>query len=146
MSERYVVDASVVVKLFVDEELSEGARKLLDGMGKPEPDEFYAPDLLFPECGNVLWKYVRFHGYEPDLARENIADLTELAFQVMPTAELVVEAFELANHHSITVYDACYVALAERLGLALVTADDRLVRHLEGTGLPIKYLGDLPSS
>lgn len=119
---------------------------MLDGMGKSEPDEFYAPDLLFPECGNVLWKYARFHGYQPDLARENITDLTELAFQVMPTAELVVEASELAGLHSITVYDACYVALAERLGLPLVTADDRLVRHLEKTGLPIKYLGDLPSS
>ncbi|MFQ5904436.1 MAG: type II toxin-antitoxin system VapC family toxin, partial [Candidatus Binatia bacterium] len=62
MSERYVVDASVVIKLFVDEDLSEAARKLLEGMASPEPDEFFVPDLLFPECSNVLWKYVRFHG------------------------------------------------------------------------------------
>jgi predicted nucleic acid-binding protein len=65
---RCVVDASVVIKLFVDEELSQPARKLLEGIAKPDPDEFYVPDLLFPECGNVLWKYVRFYNYESKLA------------------------------------------------------------------------------
>lgn len=144
MSEQYVLDASVVIKLFVDEELSQAARKLLEGMVSPDPDEFYVPDLLFPECGNVLWKYVRFYSYEPELARENLADLTDLAFQVVPTVELVKDAFEVANHHGITVYDACYIMLAQRLALPLVTADEKLVQRFAGTGLPIKFLGDLP--
>ena len=143
MSDRYVVDANVVIKLFVDEDLSETARTLLGRMGNPEPDEFYAPDLLFAECGNVLWKYVRFHGYDPQLARENLSDLTDLALQIVPTAELVSDAFELGNLYGITVYDACYFALAQRLTLPLVTADEKLVKHLERTKLPIQFLGDV---
>lgn len=143
MTRRYVVDASVVIKLFVDEEYSQAARKLLEGIASPDPDEFYVPDLLFPECSNVLWKYVRFYSYERELARENLADLTDLAFQVVPTVELVKDAFEVANHHGITVYDACYITLAQRLGLPLVTADEKLVQQLAGKGLPIKLLGDL---
>jgi predicted nucleic acid-binding protein len=143
---RCVVDASVVIKLFVDEELSQTARKLLEGIANPDPDEFYVPDLLFPECSNVLWKYVRFYNYESKLARENLADLTELAFQVVPTGELVKGAFEIAINHSITVYDACYVTLAGQLDLPLITADKKLVNHLEGIGLLIQFLGDLSPS
>ncbi len=49
MSNAYVVDANVVVKLFVDEELSAQARALLGRLALPEPDQFFAPDLLLAE-------------------------------------------------------------------------------------------------
>jgi len=46
--------------------------------------------------------------------------------------------------YEITAYDAAYVALSERLSLPLVTADERLVQHLAGTGLDVRFLGDWP--
>jgi len=46
---------------------------------------------------------------------------------------------------NIGVYDACYIALAEGLECSLVTADEPLARRLAGEGLPVLYLGDLPS-
>ena len=50
----YVVDASVVIKWFVPEIHSDAARRLMSG-----PHEYFSPDLLFPEVGNVIWKKVR---------------------------------------------------------------------------------------
>ena len=42
---------------------------------------------------------------------------------------------------SLTVYDAWYVALAERLDRELITADRRLARA-RGPRCPIRFLGD----
>jgi len=50
----YVVDASVVIKWFVPEILEAEAKRWLDSS-----NVFYAPDLLLPECGNILWKKAR---------------------------------------------------------------------------------------
>jgi predicted nucleic acid-binding protein len=50
----HVVDASIVIKWFVDEVHSEAARSLQE-----DQYELSAPDLLWPECGNILWKKVR---------------------------------------------------------------------------------------
>ena len=46
--DRLVVDASVAIKWVVEEEGSEAAAGLLDGPG------LMAPDLLMPECANIL--------------------------------------------------------------------------------------------
>jgi predicted nucleic acid-binding protein len=45
---------------------------------------------------------------------------------ITPTSALVLRAFELREH--LSVYDACYVALAEQLDCELLTADRRLAR------------------
>jgi predicted nucleic acid-binding protein len=145
MSNAYVVDSNVVVKLFVDEELSDEARELLGRLALSEPGQFFAPDLLLAECANVLWKYVQFHGYEMEMARANLADLADLAIQTVPATTLFQEAFEIGCRLNITVYDACYVALAEGLECPLVTADEPLARRLAEEGLPVLYLGDLLS-
>jgi predicted nucleic acid-binding protein len=46
-----VVDASVTIKWFVPEPLSDEADRLLGG-----GDALFAPDLLLLEFGNTLWK------------------------------------------------------------------------------------------
>jgi len=96
MSERFAVDASVVIKLFVQEGFSQTTYKLFERLGSSDPDEFYVPDLLFAECANVLWKYVRFHGYDREIARAHLVDLSEMVFHVVPIIELIKESFELA--------------------------------------------------
>ena len=66
-----VVDASVIVKWFVPEVHSAAARKWLDAS-----HDYIAPDLMFPEVGNTLWKKVR----EGELAPE---DAQRLAFETV---------------------------------------------------------------
>ena len=59
-----------------------------------------------------------------DQAAAALDDLLSLPLVVYPTAPLLARAWEL--RHNLTVYDGCYVALAEALEAPLVTADRRL--------------------
>jgi predicted nucleic acid-binding protein len=45
-----------------------------------------------------------------------------------------MDALRIAADCGISAYDAMYVALSRIAGLPLVTADDRLVRMLSGSG------------
>ncbi len=118
-----VVDASVVIKWFVPELHSERAGRLL-----AEPHDFLAPDLLFPEVGNVIWKKVRRGELTDDLGRRLVADLATIAVETVSTRGLLREAHAIAVSVGVTVYDAMYVALAVRVDTQVVTADDRLAR------------------
>ena len=139
-----VVDASVVVKLFVPEPLSDRAQALL-GRAMVDPlTSLLIPDLLYVECANVLWKYVRRLGYPTNRAIQDITRLLRLPLEVRPTGELVEDALDVAIEFEITAYDACYVALARRLGVPLVTADERLVRRFAKKRVAVRWLGDVP--
>lgn len=139
-----VVDASVAVKLFVDEELSQETDRLFRRLTETPPARFFVPDLLFPECANILWKYVRF-GYDSQQARQDIFDLLLLPLQPVAAAELLDVTFDLAVELDITAYDASYVALAKSLEIPLITADRRLSRKLASTDLEVRWLGDFPT-
>ena len=51
-------------------------------------------------------------------------------------------AFNIAINQGITAYDASYVALAHHLGIALVTADQKLLQRLEATVYAVNWIGD----
>jgi predicted nucleic acid-binding protein len=57
---------------------------------------------------------------------------------------LLKRALDIASPARIGVYDCLYVALADREGCELVTADDRLLRALRPTFPFIIALGSLP--
>lgn len=140
-----VVDASVGIKLFLLEQLSDRADALFCGLTATPPARFYVPDLFFVECTNILWKYVRCFGYPEESASQDVADLVRLPLHFVSTADLSEAALALAVAHEITAYDAAYVALAGQLSLPLVTADEALVRRLRGTGLDVRWLGEWPA-
>lgn len=137
-----VVDASVGIKLFLVEELSDQAHRLFSQLTSDPPARFYVPDLFFVECANILWKYVRRFGYLPENAGQDVADLRALALATVSTADLLEPAFELALTYDITTYDACYAALARQLDLPLVTADAPLARKLQGSDVAVQALGE----
>jgi predicted nucleic acid-binding protein len=124
-----VLDASVVIKLLLIEDHTADVQAyfLQAGAGV----ELHAPDLLLIECTNILWKQVQRSGYAVAQARRDLADLLSLpAIQFVPTSTLLPPALDLAALHAISTYDACYVALADRLQLPLLTADRRLATKL----------------
>jgi len=121
--ERLVIDASVAVKWVVAEPDSDRAELLLD-------HGLVAPDLLFAECANVLWKKVRrgeLTQAEADIAAQTL-EAADLA--VVPTRGYVAIATSMAVELDHPAYDAVYLAVAEAANLRVVTADDRLVRKL----------------
>lgn len=137
----YVVDASTAVKLYLVEPLAADAAALFAlGTGTP-PVEFHVPDLFYPECANIFWKQVRKGTLTTAEVAAFDADLRGLPLFRTPTFDLTVSALPIATAYDITAYDACYVALAQRLGIPLVTADQKLLAKLAGTPLAPVWLG-----
>ena len=125
---RFVVDASVGIKLFVDEDYSDKVNTLFEQLAADPPANLYVPDLFFIECTNILLKYTRRFGRSLEDSRADLVDLGRLSLRVVPTAELMEDAFLLGAEQNITAYDACYAVLASRLSLPLVTADEPLAK------------------
>ena len=121
----YVVDASVVIKWFVPEIRSDAARRLLS-----ESNEYFSPDLLFPEVGDVIWQKVRRGELTAEQGERLAADISTVAVETVPTRGLLVDAHALAVATGLTVYDSMYLALAVRLKTEMITADDRLGRTM----------------
>lgn len=142
-SVRYVVDASVGIKLFVDEPLSTEAHALFAYLTANPSADLFVPDLFYIECTNIIWKYVRRLGLAVKDAEAYLTQLTSFMLQSTPTALLAEDALALAIAHNISAYDACYVALAQQLQAPLVTADEKLVRMLAGSGYDVQWLGAL---
>lgn len=136
--QRFVVDASVGIKLFIDEPLSDAAHAFFAQLTADTPVEFYVPDLFYIECANVLLKYVRRFGLPFEDAQADLADLKALAIKSTPTAAVFTEALNFAHQNNLTAYDACYAVLAQEVGGRLVTADQRLAQVVEGA----LWLGD----
>lgn len=128
---RFVVDASVGIKLFVEEEFSEQAQALFSYLAADPPAELHVPDLFYIECANILLKYTRRFGRSRDDSSADIADLRLLSLETTSTADLMEDAFLLAVEKHLTAYDACYAVLARTLDVPLITADEKLAQAIE---------------
>ena len=82
-----------------------------------------APDLCGLECASVLRKQVQRTALTLDESKALLADLLLLPLRTVAAVELVCDAFEQALQHSLSVYDATYLALALRFEAQLITAD-----------------------
>ena len=114
-----VVDASVVAPLIAD--------------GGPDGEQFRAavrgqtlaaPDLLRLEVLSVVRRHLAAGTVSPRQASNAVDDLLALPIVLYPTTPLLRRCWELRAN--VTADDACYVALAETLDVALMTADVRL--------------------
>ncbi len=127
---RAVLDASVLIKLFFEEDHSDRAEQCVRAA-----EELHAPDLIWAEAGNVIWKRHR----RGDLSVEDGAaiamQMIGLPLRIRPAADLVSDALSFAIQFDRTVYDGLYVALAVQTNSAMVSGDRRLVNALSGTPL-----------
>jgi predicted nucleic acid-binding protein len=130
---RFVVDASVGIKLFVEEEYSEQAYALFSYLAADPPAELYIPDLFYIECTNILLKYTRRFRRPLEDAQADVTDIKLLTLKATSTAELMEDALFLAIEKSLTAYDACYAVLAQKLNVPLITADVKLSEAIESS-------------
>lgn len=124
----WVVDASVVVKWYVPEEDQASALELRE-LGV----KLAVPDLMFVEAANILWKIARRGAMQPQRAVEIVEEIIASPFIVHSNESLARDALDLALATGLSAYDASYVALATRLNVRCITADQKLVRRLVGT-------------
>ncbi|MEZ0165270.1 type II toxin-antitoxin system VapC family toxin [Kineococcus sp. LSe6-4] len=116
-----VVDASVLAPALADDGPDgDRARDRLRG------EVLTAPDVIDLEVTSVLRRTAN-GGHLPE-RRADLAlnDLLDLPLRRAGHRPLLRRCWEL--RHTVTSYDAAYVALAEMLGIVLVTADTRLSR------------------
>jgi predicted nucleic acid-binding protein len=77
----------------------------------------------------------------PPAGSQHLSDLLASLPALHTSVLLLPRAYEISSQVRIGVYDCLYVALAEREGCALLTADDRLARAL-GQSYPFIILLD----
>lgn len=123
-----VLDASVVLKWFVNEADSGKALKLREEFHAGER-EIVVPDLLLFEIANAL-------RYNPSFSTKEIQEVLDTLFGIgigiiTPTFALLSKTVEFAEEFDLTCYDATYLALAEELAFEFITADERFYRKIE---------------
>jgi predicted nucleic acid-binding protein len=126
---RYVPDASVAVKWFIEEEDSRSARRLRE-LFQQGTIELDAPSLLTYEVASAL----RFHPVARFTSRQ-LRGVTEslegLQITREPTNREWATAFALSLDNPISIYDAVYVAFAVQGRSQMVTADRILTARLK---------------
>jgi predicted nucleic acid-binding protein len=114
-----VVDASVLVAALVDSgPLGEWAEGVIAA------GSLHAPEFARVEAANILRRLERAKELttaEANAAYEDLMQLSMELFSFDPFAERIWEL-----RHSITCYDAWYIAVAEAMKLPLATLDERL--------------------
>jgi len=134
-----ILDASVVVKWFVEDSLSEAAIAARDKWRSPA-----APSLLMVEVANAFRRYVVRGDIELGLALDNL-DLISRIVRMVDHRPFLEEATSLAVRRNHSVQDCLYVVLALRRGLPLVTADQKLARKFADlNGLTLRLIGGEP--
>jgi predicted nucleic acid-binding protein len=137
-----VIDASVLIKFYVPEVLFDRAERLLAKVEKGDI-ELSAPDLIYPEVGNILWKKQRLKEITHSEVEEITDAILSFPLKIEASKPLLPLALDIAIACGITVYDAIYVSLAKVYETAMMTADRKLVDALVKTKLKdaITWLG-----
>ena len=135
-----VIDASAVVEYLVVLTLTDAATRLFHRAADGRV-ELWAPDLVYSESASALRKLVRLGALAEAPARVAVDHLPRLPITATGTAALMPDAWRMRAF--LTPYDACYVALAEVLGAAFVTAERNLAVELRKRRKWVRYLGEL---
>lgn len=130
----YVLDTSVVLKWFVEEEDYGTAREVLKRYVNGDIS-LAVPDLLIYEIGNVL-KLSK--GFTQKESSQIIEYLIGLKMDIIaPISLFINRALEVFYREEISFYDSVFVALAELLECKLITADKKLFERVKKTPKPI---------
>jgi predicted nucleic acid-binding protein len=134
MSRIVVVDASIVIKWVLKESDSDIAEALLaEWIG--QETVILAPELLAYEIANSIYRKARAGEITLDGAELALIKALDTGLELECTegATLSTRAMQLANRFNLpATYDGHYLALAEREGCELWTANTQLWRAVSG--------------
>ncbi len=123
-----VVDASALIRLYIpDGPLPKGFEEFLRGVERSR-DMAIAPELLLAEGANVISRKQKKGEITNEESDGILSEILTLPIRLFSHRPLLSRAFSLARKHSLTVYDALYVALAEEQGAVLFSADAEMMK------------------
>lgn len=135
MTERLVLDASVGIRIVVQEEAGhEEAMRCYDAAARLGWD-ITTSDLFPYEVGNVLARGKGTAGRAPRLL-----DALQLAEVRRPSPNAFVRALAIAGEGKLSLYDAAYLALAEEADGLLWTEDRELLKRFPARTTDTKEL------
>jgi predicted nucleic acid-binding protein len=130
-----VVDTNVLVYLLLPGEHTEHAERVL------RRDPVWAAPLLWrSEFRNVLAVYMRQNRLSLDHALR-LMDTAEILLQGREYTVSSVRVLSLVAGTRCSAYDGEFVALAQDLGLSLVTSDARLLAEFPATVIAMDMFG-----
>jgi len=97
-------------------------------------EQLHVPHLIDAEVASGLRRRVASAEISPDAGWAALDVWRRLGMIRYPLVGILGRVWQLRDN--LSAYDACYVALAEELGCALLTADQRLARA-PGSRCPI---------
>ncbi len=129
MATEAILDSSVIVALTTPEKYSEWASEKTANY-----DYFHVLDLSFYEVANAL-------NYKSDATfdAKDVSTAFRQAEKIMSLSsihsfhEIITDALNKALELRITVYDAAFVALADKRKMKFLTLDTKLAKNLEHT-------------
>lgn len=126
-----VVDASLILSLFFDDEINDFSKLSASRLLK---ETALVPPIFPAEIANALHFASRKKRLSERDLRTAMERIVELPIRIESYGfDLSVE-FNLAKRYELTVYDAMYLALAQRRGIPLLTRDAALQRAAVAEG------------
>ena len=138
---RYVVDASIAVKWFFDEEHSAAALRIRGSKAL-----LHAPVFFRLESTNAVCKKIRRGEVDAAGGIECLQRLRQMPMLFHDDTAIMAEALGLALELRRSLYDCLYLALAVELGCQFVTADARFVTGVRNSDYSrhVLWVEDLP--
>ena len=136
-----VVDSGITVKWYIEEDDSDIAQ-LIYNEYEAGNISFLAPDLIYAEFGNIIWKKQIFKNLNANEADFAISEFKKISFTLTPITLLFDDAYKIAVKYKRTFYDSLYLALSERENCEFVTADEKFYNSVRNSFSKIILLSD----
>jgi predicted nucleic acid-binding protein len=133
-----VIDASLTVAWYFDDETTAGTEAALDMVSETGA---VVPSLWRLEVANAFQSAIRRNRITARYRDRSLIELMQMPIVIDPETNVYAwtTTLRLAERFALTAYDAAYLELAERLSLPLATLDSEL--REAATALEITLLG-----
>ncbi len=118
---KYVIDASVALRWYIEEERHECADEVLRRLVR-EPEDFAVPELFGYEIFSTLF---RIHPKPLETFEEGIIPLLQSGLLRYPLTDGIAQRAARFIGMGLTGYDSMYVSTAEELGALWLTFDGK---------------------
>ena len=140
---RAVLDASVIIKWYLfDEAYGEKALTLLKRFTMGGMD-IIAPALLIYELMNGLLIACRRGRLDKNTLASSLEGFMNLDIRLVDVSSDYERVIHYCHVYERSVYDSCYLALAEQEEINLITADERLFNRVGKELTWVTWIGNI---